>query len=800
MSTGTNQERLEQNNSELENIKSNIDIAQEKVNNLPENIPAVPIISNINYNVTEYEPINLTGERATDVAYQDGYTLKITITYRSSNYYTYLQLLDKNNNNILYSIDGQQNNSLVPQHLIIDFLFINDKKIVFYYGSSPAVSSTKSSPLYIYSYDIETKICKNLFTQGIAAPMIRLNNNIFGFESVQYGSDILYKYTVDNYIGDVTKEQINYALLNNKGQVNEYFYKITNNFAISKYNYSKFRDLVDGKECVNKIMDTAIFGITYKEDKIIMDDNNLYTFYRDTLTIGDLLKENVFINYPEGECLICISPELYITNTGRLYSFDDNENIFNDLGTITGTNFTLKANGMVYQNNNKPNLLEIVKDSSDAKIIGYTINNSDYFLPGDKQIVSLKSENILAGYKVYNQNGESVIGTMQNNGEVTALISNKEQILNKGYYKSIKIPAIVGTKDFYSIIGKTSYTVENIDTAQYNFELNDTGYYESKNKGQNNSYAICKVIFNFEQSTDVIFDVISSGENNFDYGIFSKLDTELSLSYKVDDNSKIEKSYKSLSSKDVQYLTYTIPEGEHFIYIKFIKDSGTSEGNDTLQFKVQGVVLFNIYTNTNLNNITDMSKNDIANIYDLDTNIMTKYKYTGSDWVLYSDDITIFSDKDTMNSTTAENNDLAVVDLGEKNVGINNNSLIYVSDGTLLTTISEEKYFEFVSDDSEYVKATLTLNADSANLSYITESDTGTVAWTSEDGQTYTISENKLVDNLLDTDKPIHLKDTVEGMTVDDLVPIFGAKIHKYQGPYIFKTDSWKKDYNILFE
>ena len=130
-----------------------------------------------------------------------------------------------------------------------------------------------------------------------------------------------------------------------------------------------------------------------------------------------------------------------------------------------------------------------------------------------------------------------------------------------------------------------SYTVEPVSGASYGFELNANDYYESKNKGVNSSYAICKVnIVNPNKDHRVIIDCISYGESNYDYGILSNVGSVLSSSSSAD-SSGVKKSFYGLSSSAVQSVNYGAVEGT--IYIKYIKDSSQNSGNDTLQFKVR---------------------------------------------------------------------------------------------------------------------------------------------------------------------------------------------------------------------
>lgn len=133
------------------------------------------------------------------------------------------------------------------------------------------------------------------------------------------------------------------------------------------------------------------------------------------------------------------------------------------------------------------------------------------------------------------------------------------------------------------------YSVESVDGATYGFSLNDAGYYESQNKGEDNSYAICKVNFTTDGSHSMKLKCINSGESNYDYGILSNVDTTLTLSYTVD-SANVFKSFKGLSSTTEQIVDYgVVEEGEHFIYIKYRKDNSGKSGNDSLQFSVEFV-------------------------------------------------------------------------------------------------------------------------------------------------------------------------------------------------------------------
>ena len=133
---------------------------------------------------------------------------------------------------------------------------------------------------------------------------------------------------------------------------------------------------------------------------------------------------------------------------------------------------------------------------------------------------------------------------------------------------------------------QVSYVVEPLTGVTYGFVLNANGYYESQNKGVNSSYSLCKVSIISDGNTTLYVDCINYAESNYDYGILSALNTTLSSSSTAD--STYFTSFKGKQSASIQTVNYgIIPLGEHFIYIKYIKDSSVNSNNDSLQFKIR---------------------------------------------------------------------------------------------------------------------------------------------------------------------------------------------------------------------
>lgn len=131
------------------------------------------------------------------------------------------------------------------------------------------------------------------------------------------------------------------------------------------------------------------------------------------------------------------------------------------------------------------------------------------------------------------------------------------------------------------------WQVSDIASASYNFALNSNNYYESQNKGVHNSAALCRVNITLSEPCNVIVHYISSGEDNYDYGLLGEIDVAMSTSHS-DDGTGVIKSCKGESSTSEKTYTYSnFPAGEHFIDMKFRKDGSKSEGNDSLQFTIE---------------------------------------------------------------------------------------------------------------------------------------------------------------------------------------------------------------------
>lgn len=120
------------------------------------------------------------------------------------------------------------------------------------------------------------------------------------------------------------------------------------------------------------------------------------------------------------------------------------------------------------------------------------------------------------------------------------------------------------------------------------FKENESGWWESQNK-DDNTVSLCKIYIVGDGKTPVYIDYINSGENGYDYGLISALDTEFTGS-ETKTAATIYSGYDTTSSTAIRVLALGIlPARTHYLYALYRKDSSVTDSatNDSLQFRVR---------------------------------------------------------------------------------------------------------------------------------------------------------------------------------------------------------------------
>lgn len=231
-----------------------------------------------------------------------------------------------------------------------------------------------------------------------------------------------------------------------------------------------------------------------------------------------------------------------------------------------------------------------------------------------------------------------------------------------------------------------TYTVSNYaPNADYGFNLNSsTGYYVSTNDGVAKSASVARINMDFESDCLVTITYINYAEQNYDYGMFGKLDTTVATdgltassgSSSPSDSTSNYQLARCSNSSSTQTITYTVPAGEHYIDVKYGKDDASDGGNDNLQWKITSIQATSAggdYTYT-LNNVNQ--KHSLIFIFgNVDYYFITS---TGdNNCKLFPDGQFVKLENDSYKLTIVPNNTSATVTITDNNID-RTNQLEYI--------------------------------------------------------------------------------------------------------------------------
>ena len=99
--------------------------------------------------------------------------------------------------------------------------------------------------------------------------------------------------------------------------------------------------------------------------------------------------------------------------------------------------------------------------------------------------------------------------------------------------------------------------------------------------------AIARILYNFNTATDLYIKTIVCGESNYDFGIVSKVNTEIPATYNSSNTAYLELLKSSSSGTTTEKIVpYNSLTGTGFIDIAYRKDGSNSYGTDDLKFQV----------------------------------------------------------------------------------------------------------------------------------------------------------------------------------------------------------------------
>lgn len=274
-----------------------------------------------------------------------------------------------------------------------------------------------------------------------------------------------------------------------------------------------------------------------------------------------------------------------ISEVDKSFTFDWNDNS-NSAEAFSSSSSTAQTYSMVVPKGEHFIDIKFTKDSS-------VNNNYDSFLikiineelrelpPQQTNNYGLAtSDKILKGNRVIGANGYPILGTglsQTTSATSSEILSGYTAYSNSGsYITGTYIPTTTSS-------AVNIWAVLDVGTT-YGFDKTSDGYYTSTNAGVNSSASLCKVNLQMAEAGTITIQCINYAESNYDYGLIGNIDTVLTDTFS--DDSNVQKSFKGSSSSTAQSYSFDVSAGEHFIYIKYRKDSSQASGNDSFKFKI----------------------------------------------------------------------------------------------------------------------------------------------------------------------------------------------------------------------
>ena len=395
MSTGTNRERIEQNNQKLEEIKN-------QVSNLPDYPDMEPI-----YATADYQTLNIPipdGETGVDYLGYWCFLGDYALIYgKSSQYNPYLYKKIDDAWKCLTKVNVSLYNSWGYCGIAFyndDYLWVtqtsrNDKLFKLHKISLADYSSETITPsgtaTYFGDYYGADGLGNILIGRTNSLNMIKVDydNNTFTYKGTE-GEECVKKNTYV-YNTFYASQQVKIT------QVNPETWEI--------------------KQGQTPRVGLKIYGLSFDETKIFTNDG-IYSFSPD-FTFGNKIAE---LNIDITSEIYCFNDKYYLCNN-TLYTFDNDTNTFNTV--ITSNNSLKVLDNVMFSTSTYYDFIQ-----SDT-IIGYNINGEPLYLNSISEPVS--SDALLNGYFLYTKSHQIISGTMPNNGGLNYTPSTEEQTIPAGY-------------------------------------------------------------------------------------------------------------------------------------------------------------------------------------------------------------------------------------------------------------------------------------------------------------------------------------------------------------------------------
>ena len=249
------------------------------------------------------------------------------------------------------------------------------------------------------------------------------------------------------------------------------------------------------------------------------------------------------------------------------------------------------------------------KTSSDLQVSGATVTVPAGYYASDytKSVATANRANTIINTNI-DQTNKTLTFTAVNNQSTGYVTGSNSQVT-----KSVILSTDLSTGQIVTKVNMSdsdSFISETIDTggvtiipkspnATYGFKIQSDGYYRNENSDPDtassssnrnqykNTMAIARILYNFNTATDLYIKTIVCGESKYDFGIVSKVNTEIPATYNSSNTAYLELLKSSSSGTATEKIVpYNSLTGTGFIDIAYRKDSSSSYGTDDLKFQV----------------------------------------------------------------------------------------------------------------------------------------------------------------------------------------------------------------------
>ena len=437
MSSGTNSERITQNNTKLAELKT-------KVDNLPDYQDIEPIYTTTSYNMIPVESLGTSYDSIFNVLTYEDYLICSWVTTSTSspaistlhlyklqdNIYKHIKDLDIYGGEVKYS-GGTQHGHCAIIDVDDDFIYLVSGKAGW--------SGVNAYKINLSTYDV-TKLADKTVYNRVYYDIIWGGNGYALSANNSYEGRLLKLDDTKDAISDVGLSVIQYVYnVFNKfipifGTGGGYIFTITFTNSIPNI--------------ISKLIDTTVYGIIRGVNFLgnkIFTSTGVYVLSSD-LTIGEKLSDSItpialgVIN----DKYYISSRELTSSNNYKvdldLYTFDEDTNSFSFVETYTNT----RNKGTIQNESYLFNRFAVANFDYGTKQIGYNVYGEPLYF---ESFIGATTDKILSGYQTKDENAEIITGTMPNNGQLNYTPSTSQQTIPAGYTSGGTISAVTSAID-----------------------------------------------------------------------------------------------------------------------------------------------------------------------------------------------------------------------------------------------------------------------------------------------------------------------------------------------------------------